>query len=149
MDKEERSRFQGSSALKTSASFSWLYWCYRCGVVYLCESFFEVLPSGICSAIAYHLRGRRSFPEHLRSKAHVDRILSDRALFEQMQVRDAWLDGRLPAVWAYMYGHKHGTIRPGWENAMKEFDLGVTQLVPHHYSFVSHIFIYESKTTMI
>lgn len=106
-----------------------------------------VTPRGICSAVAYHLRGRRSFLEHLRSKAHVDLILSDRALFEQMQVRDVWLDGRLPAVWAYIYGHKHVTIRPGWENAMKEFDLAVTQLVPHHYSFVSHIFIYESKTT--
>ena len=57
-------------------------------------------------------------------------MLSDRALFDQMWVGDMWLDARLPAVWAYIYGSKNVRIPPSWENAMNNFNLAVTQLVP-------------------
>ena len=103
------------------------------GLCTFVKSYLRCYPEGFAQRLLTIYEGRKSFPEHLRSKAHVDLTLSDRALFEQMQVGDLWLDGRLPAVWAYLYGSKHVTIPPSWENAMKEFDLAVTQQVPHLY----------------
>ena len=106
------------------------------------KSYLRCYPEGFARQLLTIYEGRKSFPEHLRSKAHIDLTLSDRALFEQMQVGDLWLDGRLPAVWAYIYRSKHVTIPPSWENAMKEFDLAVTQLVPHLYSYCIYVIIY-------
>ena len=61
----------------------------------------------------------------LRQKARVDLGLSDRELFERLEVGDSWVDAGLPAVYQYIREHPRCQVPDSWAQAFAELDVAL------------------------
>lgn len=84
-------------------------------------------PIDFGKALAGLLQQQRPVPD-LRGKLPLPRGLSDRELFDQMELGDLWWDASLPCVWQYLYKNRKCTIPSSWENTMRRFNAEITKV---------------------
>jgi hypothetical protein len=60
----------------------------------------------------------------------VDCSLSDREIFQAMELGDVWGDAELITAYRYLRTHKKGTIPPSWEKLLMSLMLNLTGFGP-------------------
>jgi len=66
----------------------------------------------------------------MRHKNPVPMSLSDKEIFDQMELVDPWIDAGMCECWKYLYTNKYLKIPDSWSSTMAKFDKDLTNLVP-------------------
>ena len=66
----------------------------------------------------------------MRQKVHVATGLSDRELFQGLQLGDTWPDAEMVQVWSYLYNNKQLLIPSSWQSIMHDFNIELLDTVP-------------------
>ncbi len=91
---------------------------------------FRAYPEGFGKRLLECFEGRRGLPGHMRHKYPVSMSLSDKELFDQMEILDPWVDASMCECWKYLYNNKYLKIPDSWSSTMAKFDKDLTNLVP-------------------
>ena len=85
-------------------------------------------PEGFAQRLLECFEGRRGLQGHLTHKQFVDPKLTDRQLFDKMDLSDPWIDASMCEVWKYLYNNHHVKIPDSWVTTMAEFDKQLTAI---------------------
>lgn len=91
---------------------------------------FRAYPEGFGRRLLECFEGRRGLPGHMRHKNPVPMSLSDKEIFDQMELLDPWVDAGMCECWKYLYTNKYLKIPDSWSSTMAKFDKDLTNLVP-------------------
>lgn len=59
----------------------------------------------------------------------MDPSMSDRAIFDRMDLGDIWLDSGIHRIWKYIYNNKYLCIPDSWLDSIRDFDQKLTSAV--------------------
>ena len=87
-------------------------------------------PEGFALRLLELYEGRSSLPLHLRHRVPIDHTLTDRQLFDRLELGDPWIDAGMHHVFKYLYKCPHVVIPDSWVPTMRRFDAELTNIVP-------------------
>ena len=101
----------------------------------------RVYPKRFCSALyrAFFHTELRHLRRDLRNKNEVEPGLSDRELFERMQLSDVWSDANLADVYFYARSNPHLEIPDSWTSTIAKFDRELDSRVPCYTSYACRV----------
>ena len=73
--------------------------------------------------VAWYLESMHSCSFANRMKVATPKTLSDREIFEGLELGDCWHDAGMLEIWDYLYNHTKTCVPDSWQDCMARFDI--------------------------